>query len=141
MTEQTPLEEIKSLELEARKLSLIEIIAELKSEAKEIKRIKFYTESILKELGYETKDIKSIIDYINSQVEIDEKDILKDVRKHLEKKKEKTIAKMISSPYSFTTTTNNPSTWSNLSLPNAQSSNTVNAVSGTYVQSSYTPTA
>lgn len=103
----TALEEIKGIESQARKMSLIEILADLKKKAKEIKRMKHYTDSILKEMGYDTKEVKSIIDYINSQATIDEKDIEEDVRKELEQKKERVVEKMKSQPNFYYTGVNN----------------------------------
>ena len=102
----TALEEIKGIESQARKMSLIEVLADLKKKAKEIKKMKHYTDSILKEMGYDTKEIKSIIDYINSQATIDEKDIEDDVRKELEQKKDRVVEKMKNQPYSYTTANN-----------------------------------
>jgi len=66
MSENTALEEIKLIEAQTRKAMLTEIISDLKREAKEIKRIKFYTDTILKEMGYSEKDCKSVIDYITN---------------------------------------------------------------------------
>lgn len=97
----TALEEIKGIESQARKMQLIEILADLKKKAKEVKRLKHYTDSILKEMGYDTKEVKSIIDYINSQAIIDEKDIEDDVRQELEQKKDRVVEKMKNNPNMF----------------------------------------
>lgn len=103
----TALDEIKGIESQARKLSLIEILADLKKKAKEIKKMKHYTDSILKELGYDSKEIKSIIDYINSQAYINEKDIEDDARKDLERKKDTIVEKMKNLPTMSGTWANN----------------------------------
>jgi len=79
MSENTALEEIKLIEAQTRKAMLTEIISDLKREAKEIKRIKFYTDTILKEMGYSEKDCKSVIDYITNWVTIDEALVTKQV--------------------------------------------------------------
>jgi len=50
MSTQTPLEEIKSIEAQSRKLALLEVIKELKDRAKEVKENKLYTDLLLKEL-------------------------------------------------------------------------------------------
>lgn len=97
----TALDEIKGIESQARKMQLIEILSDLKKKAKEIKKAKHYTDSILKEMGYDSKEVKSIIDYINSQATIDEKDIEEDVRDELEQKKYKVVEKMKNNPNLF----------------------------------------
>lgn len=101
METKTALEEIKGIESQARKMSLIEILADLKKKAKEIKKMKHYTDSILKELGYDTKEVKSIIDYINSQATIDEKDIEDDAKQDLERKKDSVVEKIKNNPNMF----------------------------------------
>jgi len=127
METKTALEEIKGIESQARKMSLIEILADLKKKAKEIKKMKHYTDSILKELGYDTKEVKSIIDYINSQATIDEKDIEDDAKQDLERKKDSVVEKMKNAPYSYTTGNNlvyNPSSYTTTGT-NAYSINAV----------------
>jgi len=110
MTENpTALDEIKAIEAQTRKLSLIEVLADLKAKAKTIKESKHFTDCILQEMGYSEKEIKSIIDYINSQVTIDEGDIKDDAKESLGKKKEKAYTKMKDSPNWYTTSS---SVWS-----------------------------
>lgn len=121
----TALEEIKSIEAQTRKISLIEVISELKDKAKEIKRLKFYTDSILNEMWYDVKEVKSIIDYINSQTSIDESKIEKEAKKELENKKER-AEKKINNSYSNSYSTGNTLSFTNF----PQSSyNAVNCVS------------
>lgn len=105
----TALEEIKDIQAQARKISLIEILGQLKEKARQIKENKHYTETILKEMGYDTKDIKSIIDYINSQAKIDEKRIEESVSNELEAKNNKAVEKMKS--WNYYTLTSTPSTF------------------------------
>lgn len=139
MTEKlTALDEIKSIEAQTRKLSLIEVLADLKQKAKVIKENKHFTDCILEEMGYSEKEIKSIIDYINSQVSIDESDIKEDAKESLEKKKEKAFTKMKDSPnfvYTsantdgmVTNTTSTPYYGTTLNLCNAVSSSDMNFV-------------
>lgn len=96
----TALDEIKEIEAQTRKVTLIEVISELKDKAREIKRLKFYTETVLREMGYDDKEIKSVIDYLNNQVSLDEKIITEEVRKELNGKKDKAIKKVINLPLS-----------------------------------------
>ena len=83
--ETTGLDEIKNIESQTRKVQLIEILQVLKEKARAIKSNKFYTDSILKEMQYSEKDIKAIIDYINSQVSVDEESEKKSIKETLEK--------------------------------------------------------
>lgn len=98
-TEKSALDEIKAIDAQTRKISLIEVISNLKQKAKVIKENKFYTEAILAEMGYSEKDMKAIIDYINSQITIDEKYIKDDAKKDISDKKEKAIKKIKESPF------------------------------------------
>lgn len=125
------LDEIKSLEAQTRKYSLIEVIGDLKRKAKEIKKAKYYTENILKKMGYDDKDIKSIIDYINSQSSITEKDIDKDIEEQLEKNTDQAVKKIKDSYGTLTTTAGTYFSPNNYTVTNLSNAN-LNAVSAIY---------
>lgn len=130
-TTKTALDEIKAIEAQARKIALIDVIAELKSKAREVKKLKFQTEVTLKEMGYDEKEVKSIIDYLNNQVDIDEEEIVVSIKRDLGNRKDKAMRKMKEgNTTTFTSSNFTPmNTLTNWSLQDASHTFASNAVS------------
>jgi len=101
--EKTPLGSLKELEEVKKKRLLAKLLTSLKEDSKEVMRLKKSCELSLELAGIDKKESKSIIDWINSLVELTEedvKDIKMDLKNEQEENKREIEKKIEEAPYS-----------------------------------------
>lgn len=100
--EKSVLDQVKKLERFKKAQILAETIEGIKIQAKEVLLIKEETKLLLEEIGISEKDIKAVIDYVNSIVKLTkaDKDELREKVRETKKKREEEVAKkMKKQPY------------------------------------------